>query len=213
MLRPFGNVTVLPPAQWHAEPQSRGTFNILSNCLITMLLCIWTSVHLNLPEHRKEHAQAYRKLSWMLIGLLVPEFVVWNAWEQRKRVKQLSALMSAEGFMGEDFTTWQRCQRWVEALRLELQVMFFLKARDWPELASGQPRRRHNGRVHPWTDVHSWYVVMGGLAFEDTAPEELQFMPWGEQRVVLPAETVEWLASRRPNIIPDFSRESVEDKN
>jgi len=52
-----------------------------------MTLCIWTSLHLNLPEHGKEHLHKYRKLAWMVLGLLAPELVVWNALEQRKKVK------------------------------------------------------------------------------------------------------------------------------
>lgn len=64
-----------------------------------MSLCIWTSLHLNLPAHRKEHLQKYRKAGWMIIGLLAPELVVWNAWEQRKEVKEISALMQKHLFM------------------------------------------------------------------------------------------------------------------
>ncbi|KAF1355436.1 hypothetical protein BDV97DRAFT_345548 [Delphinella strobiligena] len=41
-------------AVWHPEPDYRGTFGILSLCLTTMFLCIWTAVHLNIPEFGKE---------------------------------------------------------------------------------------------------------------------------------------------------------------
>ncbi|KAK6433636.1 hypothetical protein LTR95_010179 [Oleoguttula sp. CCFEE 5521] len=54
---------------------------------------------------------------------------------------------------------------------------------------------------------------MGGLAFEDTAPDELHFMPYGLQRMVLPAAGVEILADRRPSLIPDFSRDFIADKS
>ena len=93
MFRPLGNSTVLPAAGWHPEPQTRGTFSILSSCLITMSLCIWTSLHLNLPEHKKEHLQKYRKLGWMILGLIAPEMVVWNAWEHWKQMKEMSKEM------------------------------------------------------------------------------------------------------------------------
>lgn len=39
------------PPTWRPPPDSRGSFTILSACLITLTLCIWTSLHLNIPEH------------------------------------------------------------------------------------------------------------------------------------------------------------------
>lgn len=63
---------------WHPEPTFRGTFSILSSCLITMLLCIWTSVHLNIPAHGEKgifRPQTWRKVKWLFIGLFAPEMV------------------------------------------------------------------------------------------------------------------------------------------
>ena len=100
--------------------------------------------------HKKESRQVYRKILWLVIGLLAPELVVWNAWKQRSQTKALTDAMRDMGFASP---------------------------RENQELC-------HN-RVHPWTDVHSWYVIMGGLAFEDNAVEELQFMPGTRQRMTL----------------------------
>ena len=44
MFTPFGNIT----ASWRPEPKYRGTYSILSSYLITMALCVWSAVHLNL---------------------------------------------------------------------------------------------------------------------------------------------------------------------
>ncbi|KAF1960307.1 hypothetical protein CC80DRAFT_359412, partial [Byssothecium circinans] len=63
---------------WHPEPTFRGTYSILSSCLITMSLCLWTAIHLNIPEHRKTWwitPQHWRKAKWLLIGLFAPEVV------------------------------------------------------------------------------------------------------------------------------------------
>lgn len=40
-----------------------------------MVLCVWTAVHLNVPEHGKLEAQFWRKVGWMFIALLAPEAV------------------------------------------------------------------------------------------------------------------------------------------
>jgi hypothetical protein len=205
MFEPLGNTTVLPPAEWHPEPKFRGTFSILSSCLITMALCIWTSLHLNLPEHKKEYQQKYRKLGWMILGLLSPELVVWNAWEQRKQANELSALMKEKGFMPEKLKTWKRMREGVAKAWHILLVFLLLKAEDWPE-----PMPLH---IRAWTDVHSWLVVMGGMAFEDNSPEDQQFMQGSRRRMPLTLDMLKWLANHRPHLIPDISREQIEDKS
>lgn len=128
MFEPFGNTTVLPPKHWHSEPLRRGTFNILSSCLITMSLCIWTSLHLNLPEYKKKHLQTYRKTCWMIIGLLAPELFVWNAWQQRQKAKEISALMQDVGFM------LKRRKTWIVRAWQKTPILLLLKAEDLPGL-------------------------------------------------------------------------------
>lgn len=209
MFEPFGNTTVLPPTKWHPEPKFRGTFSILSSCLITMSLCIWTSLHLNLPEHKKGHLQKYRKLGWMALGLLAPELVVWNAWEQRKKVKELSALMEMKGFMPERLSMWKRTRKWVTTVWRETQIFLLLKAGDLPEFADPKPYKRFNGHIHAWTDVHSWLVVMGGMAFEDSSPEDQQFMPGNLQRTVLTLDGFIWIVTHRHHLVPDISLEHI----
>ncbi|KAF2797184.1 hypothetical protein K505DRAFT_236065, partial [Melanomma pulvis-pyrius CBS 109.77] len=61
--------------KWKPEPVVRGTFSILSTCLITMGLCVWTAVHLNIPEYKKQSRQIWRKVGWLVLALLAPEMV------------------------------------------------------------------------------------------------------------------------------------------
>jgi hypothetical protein len=213
MWEPFGNTTVLPPAQWHPEPQFRGTFSILFSCLITMSLCIWTSLHLNVPEHKKEHLQKYRKLGWMVLGLLAPELVLWNAWEQRKRVKELNARMRIHGFMSQKPDARERVCRWFQRAGQKIRVPFTPGDTDPRELADLMSSRTHNDRLNDWTDVHSWLVVMGGMVFEDKSSEEQQFMPGNQTRYPITSEMIAWMAGSCPHLVPDISREYIEDKS
>lgn len=61
---------------WQPEPRTRGTWSIISSCLATMTLCIWTSLHLNMPRRQdKMHNMVLRKMGWLVCGLFAPELV------------------------------------------------------------------------------------------------------------------------------------------
>lgn len=74
----FGNGTDV--VHWRASPTVRGTFDILSSCIITMLLCVWTAVHLNIPPPENWWKPKLRKVGWLVLALLAPEMVAYTAW-------------------------------------------------------------------------------------------------------------------------------------
>jgi len=211
MISPFGNVTVLPEAKWNPEPTVRGTFSILSSCLITMALCIWTAVHLNLPQHKKESREVYRRFFWLVLGLLAPEVIVFIAWNQRVDMRLLSHKMRKLGFMADEIGNWEKVQGWPR--RALAKTRLFPSVRAKKPAGPRQGEDLCHGRVYPWTDVHSWYALMGGLAFEDTSAEEFQFMPGGRQRLTFTDDVVLWMARHRPRVLPDISRQHIEDKS
>lgn len=88
MLRIFGdphseNGTIT----WQPEPLSRGTWSILSTCTLTMFLCVWTAVHLNVPPPESTVRAFLRKTRWLILGLFAPELVVFTAWSQYKAAR------------------------------------------------------------------------------------------------------------------------------
>ena len=77
---------------WESEPNGRGTFSTLSSCIITLTLCVWVAVHLNVPEEHTSVIQRYETtLYWVLMGVLAPELVVYLAWTQWFTAKALTA--------------------------------------------------------------------------------------------------------------------------
>lgn len=82
------NTTLLGFVQ---QPEGRGTLSILFSCLLTLSLCVWSAVHLDLPKH-DEHQFHYgcRYLKWSLLGLLGPELVIWAAWRQHISARVLT---------------------------------------------------------------------------------------------------------------------------
>jgi hypothetical protein len=77
MWEPFGSAPAHGTAFWRGSPNERGTLNILSICIITLLLCAYTSLHLDIPKYGKAGwiHQFWRRLLWVCVGLAAPEFV------------------------------------------------------------------------------------------------------------------------------------------
>ena len=83
----FGDAPTNRTIVWYPEPRVRGSFSILSSCIVTLGLCIWTSVHLNIPTHNSKpkrrkydprgwiSKQQWRKVKWLVLGMLAPEMV------------------------------------------------------------------------------------------------------------------------------------------
>lgn len=229
MFQPFGNTSTLPPASWHPEPNFRGTFNVLSTSLLTMSLCIWTAVHLNLPEHKKEHLQKWRKLGWLVMGLLAPELVVWNAYEQRRVVKWLTReireihesqyhipMRKPKRWRDNVQSIYRRSNplKWLSRIWHKLKVALLLQAGELEECWQEKLREKHEKEdaLSTWTDLHSWYAVMGGFAF-DTKNADVPFLPEGRERAVLTPEGMVFLAKHWPDQIPIMSSEDLRDRS
>jgi hypothetical protein len=72
---------------WRGEPSGRGTWSILLTCFITLTLCVWTAVHLNLqgkqsPGLSGKLESILYKPRWIVVGLFAPEVLVYMAWSQ-----------------------------------------------------------------------------------------------------------------------------------
>ena len=74
----FGNGTEI--VHWRSSPNTRSTLDILITCIITLLLCVWTAVHLNISQPASVWRPRLRKFGWLVLALLAPEIVVYTAW-------------------------------------------------------------------------------------------------------------------------------------
>ncbi|KAF8537818.1 hypothetical protein BDD12DRAFT_806637 [Trichophaea hybrida] len=91
----FGNQTALikhsAPA-WVPEPRYRGTWGILWSCTLTLILCVYNALHLNVPaqnEGRFSYRYYVRGFKWAFVALIVPEAVLLFAglqWYEAKRL-------------------------------------------------------------------------------------------------------------------------------
>lgn len=68
----------------------RDTISLLVSCLVTLSLCVYSAIHLNLPEKgERYHWMLWREAKWCTIGLFAPELVLYTAWRQFASAKQL----------------------------------------------------------------------------------------------------------------------------
>lgn len=68
-----------------AGPNTRGTLTILWSSIFTLLACTWTVQHLNVPRQyetdglKQKLLAQWRKLKWMIIAMIVPEYILGRA--------------------------------------------------------------------------------------------------------------------------------------
>ena len=138
---PLPQVGEVPAIQgWVSDPNGRGTFSILSSCVLTLSLCVWSAIHLNVPAHGETKVQAWLKTTkWVLLGIVAPELVTWVAWRQYASAKHLQEKVR-QHFEESNSTTPRKS-----------------------EIGHGLESM---GRSSGWSLVHSFYAGMGGFAFE-----------------------------------------------
>ena len=68
---------------WVDDPDGRGTFTIASSCVLTLSLCVYTAIHLNVRPYKRTESQSWVETTkWVVFGILAPELVVFVAWRQ-----------------------------------------------------------------------------------------------------------------------------------
>ncbi|KAI5844045.1 hypothetical protein DFP73DRAFT_585311 [Morchella snyderi] len=82
------NGTQFEPA-FVPEPRGRGTLGIFWSCIITLGLCVWTSVHPDIIPNPTKLRVTVNKVAWMFVALLTPEVIIGVACTQRKQAKKI----------------------------------------------------------------------------------------------------------------------------
>ncbi|KAJ3456263.1 hypothetical protein MRS44_016286 [Fusarium solani] len=79
-------------------PNVRGTMDILQSCLLTLVACIYTALHLNVPEKTAWYQILWSKTQWVALTLFAPEIVLYmaadqlqRAWALRRKLRNLQS--------------------------------------------------------------------------------------------------------------------------
>ena len=86
LLAANGNKTILNSEiapGWSTTSNIRSTGSLLWTCLLTLSICVYTVIHMNVPPPNETLFQQFlRKTKWVAICILAPEFALGTAWQQ-----------------------------------------------------------------------------------------------------------------------------------
>ena len=130
---------------WMPQPNGRGTIDILQSCALTIFLCAWSVLFLNLRAGRESRWDFFKnKLRWMAFVMFFPEVLTAIAAEQWR-----SACQSVEDF-GQLQKEW------------ELTIETAKSPEDFPLARINLSR----SKIYRWTMRHAFYADMGGLLLD-----------------------------------------------
>ena len=119
---------------WTPSPDGRGTLDILYSCGVTMFLCSWSILCMNIPGPKESTIQVlWRKLALSALGVLCPELIFEIAFGQ-----WLSARQSVQDFNSAGFGNRPTKERWYKF-------------------------RRAGNVVERWTMKEAFFTEMGGF--------------------------------------------------
>lgn len=137
-------------------PEVRGTLQILWSCLLTLLLCTWTVLHLNVPQqsHPRTTCQSVirrcrrvvTKLKWMLVTLIFPEYTLGKAYNDFCSVKVHTP--DLEDLAREDGVRWSKAHTFLANMG-GFAVSFENLVASQSLAAASQSDVRSNHGTHP----------------------------------------------------------------
>lgn len=130
---------------WVSSPSGRGTIDILLSCLITIFLCSWSVLFLNIPPAGTgQFWFLFNKARWMAFTIFFPEMITGIAAEQWR-----SAIQSVEDFslLKEEWESTEEAGQQPEK---------------WTTLQANLARINRA----PWTMRHAFLADMGGFLLE-----------------------------------------------
>ncbi|KAK7972258.1 hypothetical protein PG988_006392 [Apiospora saccharicola] len=140
---------------WAPNPHYRGTLQLLFSSILTISLCIYSSLHLNVPpaeRSRKRHV--LEKLLWASVGIFATEFVVFMA-------------------LIQTYTAWRLQQDLARIRRSLLDDMSSSPAteeagRQSPPtknmMTTTMEYNQHMEQNRAWGPIHCQFDTMGGFA-------------------------------------------------
>lgn len=140
----------VPLVSWKDGPDGRGTYDILSLCISTLLICVWNAVHMDIPTRTSFWNVHVKRVGWLVGGLVLPEMLVLTALGQFVKARQLVASARRHLPAAKQPTAVPWWKTWTRRCYLWLQFAFpkgLAKVRYLP-LIRVSNLTSHNGHSH-----------------------------------------------------------------
>ncbi|KIL86673.1 hypothetical protein FAVG1_09929 [Fusarium avenaceum] len=102
---------------WVSSPNVRGSMDILQSCILTLVACIYTALHLDVPRKTTWQYLLMHKTKYVLLTLFAPEMSVFAAMQQLRYAWKLrSALRTIQ--------RQEQAKHWTEAADFEINLKY-----------------------------------------------------------------------------------------
>ena len=171
---------------WTPQPDGRGTLDIIWSCVLTMSLCSWSILCMNLPAQKETRIQIlWRKLALTALGVLCPEIIFELALGQwlsaRRSMADINALTSRDRL---------RKDKWHASKKIR-------------SVFSKETQTEDNSARGRWTIKDAFFADMGGFVLHTR--DQLPFP--------LDAKQLHYLVSKQHLQLPELDHRVIEDKN
>ncbi|EKM55018.1 uncharacterized protein PHACADRAFT_208547 [Phanerochaete carnosa HHB-10118-sp] len=214
------NASAAVAGSWYPSPASRGTWQIISTCISTLVICVWSAIHIYIPPNRRKPS-VLEKARWLIVGLLAPDWLLFTAFSQLCQTWELSEHAGDYLLVGQLVAalTWQeRLWRYVGAWvgRSEISIHSSTSTEDGRILCAeaeididktdaDSVTIRSCVRKNTWTLTHGYYAVMGGFVL-DSSPTPV----FGtETRLVLAPWMIQFLMKHDTDLIPGILKGDI----
>jgi len=174
---------------WTSSPDGRGTIDVLYSCGLTMFLCAWSILCLNVPSKDENTFQIlWRKMSLTALGILCPELIFELAFGQWLSARQSVRDMNSIGAGPAK----------AKRSRLEWVKNIFAKSR-----SSKSEHVVSDRENETWTMKKAFFTDMGGfiLGTREHSPFPLDAMQ------------LHYLVSTNRMPLPKLAKREVEERN
>jgi hypothetical protein len=159
-----------------SEPNVRGTASLLLSCVLTLVLCVWSALHLNVPQYDARRITCLLcNIRWIITGVYAPELVVFTAWRQWASARLLGKLVTELS---------EKSEKNKQPRPQTTQPIIVRKQQTTSLTGSLYTSSTFADRRNEWTKAHDFFASTGGFALKyQLAAVEPGFYP----RLVHPA--------------------------
>ena len=151
---------------WYSAPNYRGTWDLIVSCVLTLIICVWSALHLNVPaKTSKLRERNTRRLRWVMLGIFAPEVVISTAFAQYLTARWLRNEIRADiNYRNKDKVGLFPCDSETAA---PISESFDLYRKS---LTSSQPQQVNDSisgkNSEEWGMSQCYFAVMGGIVVE-----------------------------------------------